>query len=310
MGGELTAGGVVLLSGGTGGAKLARGLFDVLGPDQLTVIANTGDDIEIYGAHVSPDPDLVTFWLADRIDSRGWGIAGDTFMVMEGLRELGVEVWFNLGDRDLAWCLERKRLMEEGLTQSEAHRDLVRRLGLRAAVVPMADLPYRTFVNGLPLQRYLIQDRSPPRQVELRNAAGTATPPPPAPLAAAALAEAELVLIGPSNPVISIQPILAVLRPVLAQTTVPLIFVSPFVGGKVLKGPTDRFLASLGLPADGKGALAYYSQTLPRPLSGVVSDEPLGFAGPELVIDTDLGSPERRRQVAEAVLEFGERLRR
>ena len=93
---------VVVLAGGTGGAKLARGMLDVVGPERLTVVANTGDDVEIYGAHVSPDPDLVTFWLADRIDERGWGLDGDTFNVMDGLRELGVDIWFNLGDRDLA----------------------------------------------------------------------------------------------------------------------------------------------------------------------------------------------------------------
>src|SRR3984885_10347953 len=106
---------VVVLAGGTGGAKLARGMLDVVGPDELVVIANTADDIEIYGGYVSPDPDLVTFWLADRIDQRGWGLADDTFTVMDGLRELGVEVWFNLGDRDLAIAIERARLLADGI---------------------------------------------------------------------------------------------------------------------------------------------------------------------------------------------------
>lgn len=310
MGGGLNGGRVVLLSGGTGGAKLARGLLEVVEPQRLTVIANTGDDVEIYGAHVSPDPDLVTFWLADRIDPRGWGVAGDTFMVMEGLRELGVEVWFNLGDRDLAWCIERKRLMEEGLSQSQAHAELVRRLGLKAEVVPMADRPYRTFVNGSPLQRYLIKERDEPRTVELRNEQGGTAPPPPAPRAAEALTEAELIVIGPSNPVISIQPILAVLGERLADAAAPIVMVSPFVGGKVVKGPTDRFLAAAGLPADGTGALRYYHQLLPRPLDGVVSDQPLHFGGPELLIDTAMDTADRRREVAEAVLRFGGQLSR
>jgi len=100
---------VVVLAGGTGGAKLARGMLDVVGPEELVVVANTGDDIDIYGSHVSPDPDLVSFWLADLINDRGWGIEGDTFAVMDALRALGTDVWFNLGDRDLAWCLERRR---------------------------------------------------------------------------------------------------------------------------------------------------------------------------------------------------------
>jgi 2-phospho-L-lactate transferase/gluconeogenesis factor (CofD/UPF0052 family) len=106
---------VVVLAGGTGGAKLARGMLDVVGPEELVVIANTGDDIDIYGAHVSPDPDLVSFWLADEIDERGWGIEGDTFSVMDALRKLGADVWFNLGDRDLAWCLQRRAMENEGL---------------------------------------------------------------------------------------------------------------------------------------------------------------------------------------------------
>ena len=107
---------VVVLAGGTGGAKLARGMADAVAPERLAVIANTGDDIEIYGAHVSPDPDLVSFWLADAIDERGWGLRDDTFAVMDGLRDLGTEVWFNLGDRDLAWCVERARMLAEGLS--------------------------------------------------------------------------------------------------------------------------------------------------------------------------------------------------
>ncbi len=105
---------IVLLSGGTGGAKLARGMLEAFGPDRLTVIANTGDDVEIYGALVSPDPDLVSFWLAGVIDERGWGLRGDSFAVMDELRALGEEVWFNLGDRDLAWCVRRSALMTAG----------------------------------------------------------------------------------------------------------------------------------------------------------------------------------------------------
>ena len=137
---------VVLLAGGTGGAKLARGMLDVAG--ELTVIANTGDDVEAYGGYVSPDPDLVTFWLADRIDERGWGLAGDTFHVMEGLRELGDDVWFNLGDRDLALCLRRARRLAEGRALTEAIDEARRALGVRARVLPMCDEPVRTHVTA------------------------------------------------------------------------------------------------------------------------------------------------------------------
>ena len=134
---------VVVLAGGTGGAKLARGLLDVAGAD-LVVIANTGDDIEIHGGHVSPDPDLVTFWLADRVDERGWGLRDDTFAVMEALRALGEDVWFNLGDQDLAICLARARQLAAGATQTAAADALRRALGVRARVLPMSDAPART----------------------------------------------------------------------------------------------------------------------------------------------------------------------
>src|SRR5579875_1346623 len=280
-------------------------MLEVVGADRLAVIANTGDDIEIYGARVSPDPDLIAFWLADRIDERGWGIAGDTFKVMDGLRELGVEVWFNLGDRDLAWCLERRRLLDEGLTLSAAHAELCRRIAVSAEVVPMCDLPYRTFVNGRPLQEHLIRAKGDPQTVEFRNAAGTAEPPPPAPRAAEAVAEAQLIVIGPSNPVISIWPILKVLAEPLRRAAAPLVMVGPFVGGKVLKGPTDRFLQAVGLPADNGGALAFYQQVLPRPLSGAVCDQPLGAGVAELVCDTVLDTAERRRDLAERLATFG-----
>ena len=137
---------IVVLAGGTGGAKLARGMLDVAGED-LVVIANTGDDVEIHGGHVSPDPDLVTFWLADRVDERGWGLRDDTFTVMDALRALGEDVWFNLGDQDLAMCLARARRLEEGATLTAAADDLRRAFGVPARVLPMCDEPVRTWVR-------------------------------------------------------------------------------------------------------------------------------------------------------------------
>ncbi|HTA14862.1 MAG TPA: 2-phospho-L-lactate transferase CofD family protein, partial [Solirubrobacteraceae bacterium] len=171
------SGGVVLLAGGTGGAKLARGMLDVVGAGELVVVANTGDDIDIYGAHVSPDPDLVSFWLADRIDERGWGIEGDTFLVMDALRELGMEVWFNLGDRDLAWCLRRRELEKEGLRPTEALASLNESIGVRARVLPMCDEPLRTWVRTeqgwRDFQRFMIRERAEGR---VREVAFDSTP--------------------------------------------------------------------------------------------------------------------------------------
>ena len=156
---------VVVLAGGTGGAKLARGMADAVGSERLAVITNTGDDIEIYGAHVSPDPDLVSFWLADAIDERGWGLRDDTFAVMDALRALGVDVWFNLGDRDLAWCMERARMLAEGLTPTAALARLNEAIGVRARVLPMSDDPVRTWVRTAPagwcgFQEFMIRLRA------------------------------------------------------------------------------------------------------------------------------------------------------
>ena len=196
--------------GGTGGAKLARGMLDVAGED-LVVIANTGDDVEIHGGHVSPDPDLVTFWLADRIDERGWGLRDDTFAVMDALRALGEDVWFNLGDQDLAVCLQRARRLAEGATLTEATDELRRALGVPARVLPMADAPVRTWVRARgawrPFQAFMIRDargRAGRGRGVPRRRGGVAGPE-----VAAAIAGARAVIVGPSNPVISIGPILA-----------------------------------------------------------------------------------------------------
>ena len=152
---------VVILSGGSGGAKLARGLADAC--DQLTVVANTGDDVEIYGVHVSPDPDLVTYWLADEIDERGWGLRDDSWQVMDALERAGRPHWFRLGDRDLAMCLLRTERLRAGESLTEAHRTVVDAMRVRTHVLPMSDAPVSTFVGArghvLPFQEFMILDR-------------------------------------------------------------------------------------------------------------------------------------------------------
>jgi LPPG:FO 2-phospho-L-lactate transferase len=297
---------VVVLAGGTGGAKLARGMLDVAG-DDLVVIANTADDVEIYGAHVSPDPDLCTFWLADRIDERGWGLAGDTFHVMEGLRELGVDVWFNLGDRDLAVCLERRRRLEEGARLTEAIAELGAAMGLRARVLPMSDDPVRTWVRArgrwLPFQEFMIRERAagPVEGVELRGVEAAHA----APEVLDAVSRARAIVIGPSNPVISIGPILAVpgMRDAIAAAPAPVVAVSPIVGGTVLKGPTEPFLAWAGQEATGAGVAAAYGGLL----DGLVADEEVAGI-PLLRTGTLMDTPDARRRVAAETLAFAESL--
>jgi LPPG:FO 2-phospho-L-lactate transferase len=297
---------VVVLAGGTGGAKLARGMLDLAG-DDLVVIANTGDDIELYGAHVSPDPDLCAFWLADRIDARGWGLDGDTFAVMDGLRELGADVWFNLGDRDLAYGLRRAERLRAGARLTEAHGEIVRALGITARVLPMSDDPVRTEVltsgTWVDLQRFLILHRG--AAVEGVRMAGIDTAA-PSPEVLEAIASARAIVIGPSNPVISIGPILALrgLRDAITAAPAPVLAVSPIVGGRVLKGPTAAFLAHTGHAADAAGVAAQYTGLL----DGIVCDEPWSGDVPALRCDTMLGDPTARARVAAATLQFAESL--
>jgi LPPG:FO 2-phospho-L-lactate transferase len=297
---------VVVLAGGTGGAKLARGMLDVAG-DELTVIANTADDVEAYGAYVSPDPDLCAFWLADRIDERGWGLQDDTFNAMEQLRELGVDVWFNLGDRDLAIGLRRAERMREGATLTEALAELTAGLGLKARVLPMADQPVRTRVlargRWVPFQEFMIRERGegPVDGLELGGIEAASAPA----AVLEAIAQARAIVIGPSNPIISIRPILAVpgVAGALRAARAPVVAVSPIVGGQVLKGPTDAFMAWAELPLTAAGVARAYDGLL----DGIVADEPIdGIKA--LHVDTRMDDAAARRRVAQDVLRFAETL--
>ena len=305
----MSSGPVVVLAGGTGGAKLARGMQDEVGAD-LVVIANTADDVEIYGTAVSPDPDLVTFWLADRIDERGWGLRGDTFAVMDGLRELGDEVWFNLGDRDLALCARRARRLAEGARLTEVLDEHRRALGVPATVLPMSDAPVRTFVQARgewhPFQAWMIRERAagPVGGVDIRGAA----PARPPEEAVAALASARAIVIGPSNPVISIGPILAVpgITEALRDSPAAVVAVSPLVGGEVLKGPTADFMAWAGRSLDADGIAGTYAGVI----DGLLSDEPPRTETvPTLQLDVAMPDAAGRRRVARAALDFALALR-
>ncbi len=298
---------VVILAGGTGGAKLARGMQDVVGQERLAVIANPGDDIEIYGAYVSPDPDLISFWLADLIDARGWGLEGDTFNVMDGLRALGVDVWFNLGDRDLAWCVERARLLAEGLTPTVALARLNEAIGVRTAVLPASDDPVRTWVQSTAgwrsFQDFMIRMKAAGivEGLEFRGAEQAS----PNPAALAAIGTARAIVVGPSNPVASIGPILAVpgIREALAAAAAPVVAVSPIVGGAVLKGPTASFMAFVALDCNAVGVADFYGELL----NGLVADEPVpGLA--TLDLDTRMSDAPSRARVAEQVLAFADSL--
>jgi LPPG:FO 2-phospho-L-lactate transferase len=264
---------VALLAGGTGGAKLGAGMQEELGPE-LSVIANTGDDVEALGVHVSPDPDLVTYWLSGEIDEeRGWGLRDDTFAVFERLQRLGAPSWFGLSDRDLAACLYRRQFLEEGGRATDAQAQIARGLGVEARVLPMSDSPVRTKVltaaGRRDLQEYLIVDRGEPEVlgVELEGIEAAE----PSREVLDALRAAEAIVVGPSNPVISIGPILAVpgMRDAIAASPAPVVAVSPYVAGEVVKGPTDRFMRALGRPTTAAGVASLYAGLI----DGMVVDE-------------------------------------
>jgi LPPG:FO 2-phospho-L-lactate transferase len=302
-----SAGPVVVLAGGTGGAKLARGILDHVG-DDLVVIANTGDDVEIHGGLVSPDPDLVTFWLADRIDERGWGLKDDTFEVMDALRALGEDVWFNLGDRDLALCVRRARRLAEGATLTEVLAENAAAYGVGARVLPPADDPVRTQVRAddrwWDFQEFMIRRlREEPEPVVQDVAFRGAESASATPEVLEALRTARAIVVGPSNPVISISPILAVpgVREALRDAEAPVVAVAPLVDGQVLKGPTAAFLRWAGVGMDARGVARVYDGLL----DGMLTDETVELPGVAVrtadVLMSDAGS---RAAVAGEVLAF------
>lgn len=303
---------VVALAGGTGGAKLAAGLQDLAG-SELTVLANTGDDIDALGVYVSPDPDLCAYWLSGEIDEqRGWGIAGDAFTVSERMHKLGAPDWFGLSDLDLAMCLERRRRLDAGERLTVVHSSLVEALGVAATVLPMCDEPVRTRVRTADgwqgLQEYLIRDQAEP-EVEACELVGVAEAT-ISPEVRAAVEAADAVVIGPSNPVISIGPILAVpgMGELLADASAPVVAVSPFVAGKVIKGPTDKFMRSIGRPATAAGVAAEYEPLLDGMVVDAADPDPAPKELPTLAIDTLMDGPERRAEVARSVIDFTEEL--
>jgi LPPG:FO 2-phospho-L-lactate transferase len=258
---------VVCLAGGVGGAKLAVGLQQVLAPGELTVVVNTGDDVERHSLMICPDFDTVLYTLAGIADpAQGWGIAGETWQVMGQLGRLGDETWFRLGDRDIATHLYRTERLRRGERPTTVAIELARALEVPTNILPMADEPVRTRVRTadgwLDFQDYFVRLRQEPEVLEVRfEGAGAASI---TPEVRDAIRAAEAIVIGPSNPVVSIDPILAVpgIRAEIAaprEMGVPAVAVSGIVGGKALRGPADRMLASLGEEPSAVGVARRYA---------------------------------------------------
>jgi len=258
---------VTALAGGTGAAKLLRGLAACIAPADLTVVGNTGDDAEIWGLHVSPDLDSVLYALAGVLDvERGWGRRDETFRCLDGMGRLGAETWFRLGDGDLATHLVRTRALREGRSLSDVMAELGRRLDVAARIVPASDQPVRTRVRTptgwLDFQEYFVRDKAQTEVREVRYAGADAARPASGVLEA--LAAADAVIVCPSNPITSIGPILAVpgIAEALGTTRAVAIAVSPIVGSAAVSGPAGRLMAASALPVSAAGVAQAYRSWL------------------------------------------------
>lgn len=306
---------VVELAGGVGGAKLAEGLAAHLGAD-LTVVVNTGDDLERHGLTIWPDHDTVAYTLAGLDDEvRGWGLRDETWMVMDALASLGDEAWFRLGDRDLATHLWRTDRLRAGARPTEVALELRDRLGIAPRILPMADEPVRTEVRTddgwLEFQEYFVHRHQAPTVHEVRFRgiqAARATPE-----VVAVLAAADLIVIAPSNPIVSVQPILALagVREVLAAARTrgtPVIAMSGIIGGLALKGPADRMLASLGHESSALGVARLYRDVADIfvidsvDVEAVPNVEALGLRA--VAFDTIMSDDAARARVGRAVLDL------
>jgi len=310
---------VVVLAGGVGAARFLRGVVRAVPQSQTTVIVNTGDDRQFYGAHVSPDLDIVTYTLAGRIDpQRGFGLEGDRYDLVDRLAALGHEVWFRLGDADYANCLHRTLRLAEGAGLDAVTDELRRDMGLQMRILPMSNDPCPTYVElsgnkRLHFEEYLVRDGAPTdvESVDL-SAAGRATA---APGVLEAIKEAQTILVCPSNPIVSIGPILTVpgIREALDASSAPIVAVSPIVGGAPIKGPAHTLLRALDIEVSALGVARFYRDWI----DGFVFDdrdrdlrteiEALGLEA--YTLDTMMVNAGVSEQVARATLGVADRLR-
>jgi LPPG:FO 2-phospho-L-lactate transferase len=308
---------IVALAGGVGGAKLAHGLAQILPPEDLTVIVNTGDDFEHYGLYISPDLDTVCYTLAGLANPvTGWGRVDETWQAIENAKRLGGPDWFNLGDQDLGTHLERTRRMKAGQTLTQITRDFCKAWGVQQTVLPMSNQPVRTMVNTvehgeLAFQEYFVRERCEPRVkgfrfegVEIAEAA---------PGALEALESADAVVICPSNPWVSIDPILRVLTltptPLPKGEGKPIVAVSPIIGGQAVKGPAAKMYAELSIQPSALAVAEHYRGLLSGfVLDNVDVEQADNIEIPTLTTDTLMNLLTKRAQLARDVLNFIGRL--
>ena len=260
-----SAGPVVALAGGVGAARFLRGLVQAVPPEEVVAIVNTGDDRVFYGVQVCPDLDIVTYTLAGLISEKGYGLHEDSFAVVDTLGSLGHETWFRLGDRDLATCLHRTMALADGAGLAAVTDHIRRALGVGARILPMSEDPCPTFIDlsggrREHFEEYLARDGAPDDVTAIDL--GMAMQALPAPGVLEALAEARTILFCPSNPVVSIGPILAVpgVQEAIVESSAPVVAISPIIAGRPVKGPADRLLKAIGVEVSARGVASFYAQ--------------------------------------------------
>jgi LPPG:FO 2-phospho-L-lactate transferase len=301
---------VVALAGGVGGAKLATGLQAVLPPGALTVIVNTGDDFEHWGLTICPDLDTVLYNLAElQNPETGWGRLGDTYATLGAMELFGAEDWFRLGDRDLAVHLRRTEWLHQGVTLSEITERLRRSLGIPSTILPMSDSPVRTLVHtdegDLPFQHYFVRRRCEPCVLDLTFVGASTAHLPKA--AVKALTQADVIVFCPSNPYLSIDPILSVsgMRRLLLRLAAPKVAVAPIVGGRALKGPAAKMMREMGREVSPLTVADHFADLL----TGFVLDDADAALNPQLALpvlatDTIMTDQASRAHLAQTVLPF------
>ena len=308
---------MLALCGGVGGAKLTLGLSRILSPDQLSVVINTGDDFTHLGLNISPDIDTVTYTLSGVSNTElGWGRTGETWQFMSALKGLGGEDWFNLGDLDLAMHVERTRRLDAGETLSAITADFAAKLGIEVPLVPMTDDPIATIVEttegALAFQHYFVRDKCEPKVTGIRFAGASDARPSEAFRVALADQNVTAIVICPSNPFLSVDPLLAIpgVRQALRDNSAPVVAVSPIVGGRAIKGPTAKMMGELGLDVSATSVAAHYGDLL----DGFVVDSEDGGAGtfnvPTRITNTIMKTIEDREGLARTVLEFAAEIKK
>jgi len=303
---------IVVLAGGVGAAKFLQGLANIVSPEDLSCVVNTGDDIVLHGLHISPDMDIIMYTLAGIVDNeKGWGVSQDTFNCFEALRNLGLDEWFRLGDKDLATHLYRSELLRRGLSLSEITTALSKRLGVRSRLLPMTNDKFETWVRTdagwMHFEEYYVRRgfRDEVRDVQFRGADNAR----PAPGVLEALADAELVIVAPSNPIVSIGTILAVqgIRGTLQRREEPVVAISPIVGGSPLKGPADKFMLHRGVEVSPKGVARLYGDFLDLMIldhaDRELIDEIRAMGIDAVATNTVMRTMDDRLRLAEVVLE-------